>query len=296
MTRVGETDLHYITLELPRDARIDYKFYVDKVWMMDPLNPNTVTGGFGPNSELSMPDYIFPGEIVPNDSIPHGALEVHHFESKIMTNSRNVHVYTPAGYEQGGAYHAILVHDGGDYISLGSMVDVLDNIIYAGDIPPVVAVFIDPVDRNFEYWANAEYMRLVVEELLPFIRESYSITSDPAKTAVMGASLGGAISLFISVSHPDIFGNCGSQSGAFALDGGKLFGIMEKTPRQPVDFYLDTGVIGDLVDDNRRMKEILEMKDYRFMYQEFNEGHSWGNWRAHLDDMLVFFWGKEAKK
>ena len=72
--------------------------------------------------------------------------------------------------------------------------------------------------------------------------------------------------------------------------------MMEKTPRQPVDFYLDTGVIGDLVDDNRRMKEILEMKDYRFMYQEFNEGHSWGNWRAHLDDMLVFFWGKEAKK
>ena len=296
MTRVGETDLHYLTLQLPRDARIDYKFYVDKVWMMDPLNPKTVTGGFGPNSELSMPDYIFPAEIVPSDTIPHGVIEVHHFESKIMNNSRNVHVYTPAAYEDGGAYHAIFVHDGGDYISLGSMVDVLDNLIYAGSIPPVVAVFIDPVDRNFEYWANPEYERVVVEEILPFVTAGYSISGDPAKTAVMGASLGGAISLFISANHPDIFGKCGSQSGAFALDGGTLFAKMEKLERQPVDFYLDTGVIGDLVDDNRRMRDILEMKDYNLMYQEFNEGHSWGNWRAHLDDMLIFFWGKEANK
>jgi enterochelin esterase-like enzyme len=31
------------------------------------------------------------------------------------------------------------------------------------------------------------------------------------------------------------------------------------------------------------------------LYREFNEGHSWGNWRAHIDDMLVFFWGEEAK-
>ncbi len=296
MTRVDQTDLYYLTLELPRDARIDYKFYVDKVWMMDPLNPNTVTGGFGPNSELSMPDYVFPSEIEPDDTIPHGLIEVHHFESKIMNNSRNVHVYTPAGYREGGAYHTIFVHDGGDYISLGSMVDVLDNLIYAGRIPPVVAVFIDPVDRNFEYWANPEYERVVVEEILPFVRERYSIARDPADTAVMGASLGGAISLFIAADHPDIFGKCGSQSGAFDLDGGKLFDKMEKLPRQAVDFYLDTGLIGDLVSESRQMRDILKMKDYRVMYQEFNEGHSWGNWRAHLDDMLIFFWGKEADK
>jgi enterochelin esterase-like enzyme len=296
MIRVGDTDLHYLTLELPRDARIDYKFYVDTMWMLDSLNPNTVTGGFGPNSELSMPDYVFPAEIVPNDTIPHGVIEVHHFESKIMNNSRNVHVYTPPGYEKGGSYHTIFVHDGGDYISLGSMVDVLDNLIYAGSIPLVVGIFIDPVDRNFEYWANPEYERVVVDEILPFIRDSYSIAEDPGKTAVMGASLGGAISLFISANHPDIFGKCGSQSGAFALDGGNLFDKMEKLPRQPVDFYLDTGLIGDLDADNRQMRDILEMKDYHVMYQEFNEGHSWGNWRAHLDDMLIFFWGKEAGK
>jgi enterochelin esterase-like enzyme len=317
MSRVGETDLYYLTLELPRDARIDYKFYVDTVWMMDPLNPNSVSGGFGPNSELSMPDYEFPAEIVPNDSIPQGAIEVHHFESKIMNNSRNIHVYLPASYRPlgsktidaidgggqaeedwtfAGTYHTIFVQDGGEYISLGSMVDVLDNLIYAGKIPPVVAVFIDPVDRNFEYWANPDYERMIIEEVLPFVREKYDVADEPGKTAVMGASLGGAISLFICANHPDLFGLCGSQSGAFDIDGGMLFDKMEKMPRQPVKFYLDTGVIGDLDSENRRMRDILEMKDYTFMYREFNEGHSWGNWRAHIDDMLVFFWGKEVAK
>jgi len=101
MTRIGETDLHYITLELPRDARIDYKFYVDGAWMLDPLNPNTVMGGFGPNSELSMPDHEFPEEILPVDTIPLGELEVHHFESRIMNNSRNVGIVKVYSMDQG---------------------------------------------------------------------------------------------------------------------------------------------------------------------------------------------------
>jgi enterochelin esterase-like enzyme len=301
MTRVGDTDLYYLTLELPTNARIDYKFYVDSGWMTDPLNPRTITGGFGPNSELSMPDYEFPYEILPNDSIPHGRIEVHHFDSAVMKNSRNIHVYVPAGYEadgggggSGGGYHSIFVQDGGDYLSLGSMVDVLDNMIDAGSIPPLIAVFIDPVDRNFEYWLNPDYERTVVEEILPFIRQRYDIAADPAKTAIMGASLGGAISMFISADHPEVFGKCGSQSGAFALEGGRLFDKMERMPRQPIDFYLDTGLIGDLYEENRRMRDILEMKDYDLLYQEFDEGHSWGNWRAHIDDMLLFFWAKEV--
>ena len=43
------------------------------------------------------------------------------------------------------------------------------------------------------------------------------------------------------------------------------------------------------------MKAILARKGYDLKYQEFNEGHSWGNWRAHIDDMLDFFWGRREK-
>ncbi|MDZ7623881.1 MAG: hypothetical protein U5J96_05460 [Ignavibacteriaceae bacterium] len=43
-------------------------------WILDPENPNTCQGGFGPNSELSMPLYVQPWEINYNPNIAHGTV------------------------------------------------------------------------------------------------------------------------------------------------------------------------------------------------------------------------------
>lgn len=316
MQRLGKADLHYLTLKLPLDARIDYKFYVDQLWMMDPLNDEAVLGGFGPNSAFSMPEYVPPAEIDYADSVGHGTIEEHEFTSKIIPSTRKIRVYLPYGYkpvkqkhiiqDSGGAtiekekgfagtYPVVFVQDGGEYIDLALMDNVLDNLIFEGGIPPTVAVFIDPVDRNYEYFLNAEYERVVIEEILPMTRERYDVSRRPVGNAIMGASLGGAISLMIAMDHPDIFGNCGSQSGAFEVDAGRLLTMAGQGPAKPVDVYLDCGTFGDLTAENRGLNKILTEQGYRVKYLEFNEGHSWGSWRAHIDDMLVFFWGKEGE-
>ncbi len=292
MHRLGETDLYYLTLAMPGDARIDYKFYVDGLWMLDPMNEQTVRGGFGDNSAFAMPLYEPSPEIEFVDSIPHGTVEEHTFNSEIIVGARKVQVYLPHGYETGGEYGMVLVQDGGEYITLASMVNVLDNIIHEERIPPVVAVFVDPVDRNYEYFLNRDYERVLLEEILPFVIENYDISNEPGKRAIMGASLGGAISAMISLNHPEIFGKCGSQSGAFGVNDMELIQRVLNEPKGKVDFYLDCGTFGDLTDENRAMTDALKKKKYNFVYSEFNEGHSWGNWRAHVDDMLVFFWGK----
>jgi enterochelin esterase-like enzyme len=313
MNRLGATDLYYLTLQLPMDSRIDYKFYVDGLWMLDPLNSKTIRGGFGDNSEFSMPLYRPPAEIEYVDSVDHGTMDTHQFESRIMGNSQRIQVYLPYEYrplrvreealmegggsrvmrdEFAGTYPVVFVQDGGEYVSLASMVEVLDNTIYAGSIPPVVAVFIDPVDRNYEYWLNQDYEKMLVEEILPFIRDKYDISREAGQTGIMGASLGGAISMMMALDHPEIFGKCGSQSGAFEVDEGALLKRVKAEPTKPVDFYIDCGRYGDLLEENRTMRQALADKGYQIAYREFNEGHSWGNWRAHIDDMLVFFWGK----
>ncbi len=316
MQRLGEADLYYLTVILPLDARVDYKFYVDQLWMLDPLNDETVLGGFGPNSAFSMPLYLPPAEIEYVDTIGHGTIEEHEFTGKIISTTRKIYVYLPEGYrplmrktgaylngggtvekEEGfaGTYPVIFVQDGGEYIDLASMDNVLDNLISEGVIPPVVAVFIDPVDRNYEYFLNADYEKMLIDEVLPMVRDKYDISRDPAKTAIIGASLGGAISVMVALDHPEVFGNCGSQSGAFEVDEGRLLKVAEQSPAKPVAVYLDCGTFGDLTQENRSMKDILAKKDYRVKYLEFNEGHSWGNWRAHIDEMLIFFWGKEGE-
>jgi hypothetical protein len=64
MTQLDGTIFWYRQAVFETDARLDYKFVLDgSKWILDPLNPNTVAGGFGPNSELAMPDYVQPPEI-----------------------------------------------------------------------------------------------------------------------------------------------------------------------------------------------------------------------------------------
>ncbi|MBC8277075.1 MAG: hypothetical protein H8E46_02510, partial [FCB group bacterium] len=53
MTLITGTEFHYKTKTFESDARLDYKFVVSgSNWILDPLNPHTCYGGYGPNSEL----------------------------------------------------------------------------------------------------------------------------------------------------------------------------------------------------------------------------------------------------
>ena len=64
MTHLSQTNFWYRSENFELDARLDYKFVMNgSNWILDPENPNICQGGFGPNSELSMPLYVQPWEI-----------------------------------------------------------------------------------------------------------------------------------------------------------------------------------------------------------------------------------------
>ena len=48
----------------------------------------------------------------------------------------------------------------------------------------------------------------------------------------------------------------------------------------------------DDIGQNRRVRDLLLEKGYDLVYAEYPEGHSWGNWKAHIDDILLTFWPK----
>jgi enterochelin esterase-like enzyme len=56
-----------------------------------------------------------------------------------------------------------------------------------------------------------------------------------------------------------------------------------------VKIFLTTGVINDAQDGARKMRDILEKNTCAYQYSETNQGHSWGNWRDTLDDILIYF-------
>jgi enterochelin esterase-like enzyme len=58
---------------------------------------------------------------------------------------------------------------------------------------------------------------------------------------------------------------------------------------QPIKIYLDVGTFELLLDANQQMRDVLASREYDFLYNEWNDGHSWGNWRGHIDNILEYF-------
>lgn len=296
LNKVSGTNFFYISKIFERDARLDYKFIVDGNWILDPNNPRTCPGGFGPNSELAMPDYVQPVEIKYYPNIPHGTLRDTTFYSSILNNSRTIRVYIPPNYETStDSFPMILMHDGLEYVSLASMHNVLDYLIANNKIEPIIGVFVPPVNRTPEYAGNQinAFKNFIVNELLPYIRNRYRIKSGAENCAVAGASNGGNISLYLALNHPEVFGNVAAQSSNVISSISDGF---QNSPKLHLKVYLDIGKydIAVLIPLVRNLKTILQSKGYEMIYREFNEGHSWGNWRAHIDDYLIFFFPKRT--
>lgn len=214
-TQFPGTDLWIREGTLPADARVDYKLFLNgSNWVLDPANPLQMWSGFGPNSELRMPDYAYPVETVRHAGVPRGTLSGNvTMASSNLGYDVNYRVYTPAGYDPEGAQQlpVVYVTDGHEYAAdhMGSMVVVLDNLISGLRLQPVLAVFIDPRQpgnpghnrRSSEYVANADFLRFVADELVPAIDRDFTTTVAAEGRAILGTSLGGLNSAYFGTAR-----------------------------------------------------------------------------------------------
>lgn len=292
MTRLASTDFWYRSVEFEPDARLDYKFVLNgSTWILDPRNPHTVSGGFGPNSELRMPAYVMPPEIQYYPGIPHGTLRDTTYFSSNLGNLRTVRIYTPPNYETSAdSFPVIVFHDGLEYVTLAQANNVIDYLISQNRIRPIIAVFVPPVNRTAEYAGNqmTQFSAFIVNELMPSIDARYRTQRNPANRATLGASNGGNIALWLGLNYSATFGNVAAQSSNIISSISSGF---QSNPRLDLKLYLDLGTydIPQLIPLVRNFIPILQTKGYTFQYIEYHEGHSWGNWRAHIDNALEMF-------
>ncbi|HJQ75073.1 MAG TPA: alpha/beta hydrolase-fold protein, partial [Gaiellaceae bacterium] len=212
---------------------------------------------------------------------PAGEVDVQHLASEILGNERRVWTYRPPGYDPSRAYPLVVCFDGRAY-TLDAYVPlptVLDNLIAAGEIPPVVVVLPDSLDqetRTRELSLDEPFVRFVSEELLPWAHARLSIDGDPARTVVAGSSLGGLAAAFCGLRRPDLFGLVLSQSGAYQFvdfGGPALFAVED---RVPLRLYLDVGLYeGKQIQANLHMRDVLVAKGYDVDYRTFPGGHDY---------------------
>lgn len=293
LVKISNTNFWYRSYSFENDARLDYKFVINgSNWILDPRNPFRVPGGFGDNSELRMLAYVPSPEIEYYPEIPHGSIEVSSFNSTNLGNSRQIKIYLPPGYAQTtDDYPVVLVHDGLEYLTFSKMNNILDYMIAENKIKPTIAVFVPPVDRSPEYADGKQlaFTSFIVEELMPWVDQNYRTLEDPGSRAVIGSSLGGNISLWLGMNSSNNFGNVGAFSSFIESDILSYFG---DSPRQDLRIYMNHGRYDHLDAIHQSVYAflpILESKAYDYLFEEYPEGHSYGFWRSHISDAMMFF-------
>jgi enterochelin esterase-like enzyme len=315
LTRLDSTDLFWARVHFPSAARIEYLFVIDgQDPSTDPSCPHKVLNGLGAHSELAMPGYKHhPVFDAVRDGTPGGYERVkqHVVAAGGLGYEKEVQVYTPPGYEKGtDRYPTVYILDGRDYIEFAHTPAALDALISNEAVTPLVAVFISPPNRHLpdepnrvtEYGLNPVYADWMAQELVPFIDSEYRTVASPGTRMVAGDSYAGVGSIYVPFQHPETFGLSYSQSGYLPLDGGAMIEAFSKSDRKTIRLYIDVGIYerkvgwGWLPDDeidftsgNRKFSDVLERKAYDYVYREYPEGHTWGNWRAHMIDALVHF-------
>lgn len=110
----------------------------------------------------------------------------------------------------------------------------LEAAIDDGTLPPLVVIGIDNTSARFEEYTPVtdvldgmrvggradEYADFLVQGVKPFMEARYPVSQDPSLVGTMGSSLGGLVSLYLGLRHPDVFGQVASMSGT--IDWGTI--------------------------------------------------------------------------
>ncbi len=240
------------------------------------------------------------------------------FHSSFLPDDREVMVYLPPRYfdEPERRFATFYLHDGQNLIDPRTSFipgqtwrvhSTSDLLTVQGVTEPVILVGIanTGLRRMAEYTPTADpklgggegtqYARLLVEELKPFIDQSYRTLAGPQHTGLGGSSLGGLISLWTGFHYPDVFGRLAALSPSLWWDRRSLFTEVERLSPEPRPrIWLDMGLLegGKHLRNAAAMARLLRRKGWndqnlRFLRAEGGV-HAESAWAERFGEVLRF--------
>jgi len=301
----------------PDDSLLPFDQRKDKDWntlQPDPLNPHRYVLSHEDRdwvrSAVELPGAAPMPWLEARVDAPKGRTEEHRLSSRILGHERRFWVYTPPGYnEKGKPYHLLVLFDGWSFTHWIPTATIIENLLAANRIHPLVAVMVDQKDRNLELRCHEPFNEFLVRELIPWMRKHYHVTSNPAETVVAGESNGGLAAAFAGLRHPEIFGNVLSLSGAFSWDPREDQAVDQEDlkwewiirqyaagPKLPLRFALSVGLFErdrkfpdspSMLQANRHMRDVLLAKGYTVSYKEVAAFHESFSGAVVLPDSLM---------
>lgn len=210
-------------------------------------------------------------------------------------------VYEPQGVRRNVEIPTLYITDGQWYISRGELPQLLDAEIAAGNIEPVLVVFVDSRNpdnlqqnrRNQQFFCNQRYVDFFTDELLPTIDEAYPAESARDGRVILGLSFGARNSACFGLMASESFAGIAMQSPANSEMVDELRFQYMAQEKLPLKIFMSVGTINDNTQAGQQFMETLKFQEYDLTYREVAEGHDWDNWGPLLDDVLYTFFRKD---
>lgn len=266
-------------------------------------------------------DYALTPDHEEKAGVPRGVVtKMEPWQSKIFPNTtREWWLYVPAQYNSAIPAAVMVFQDGHDYVGLKGnwrVPIVFDNLIARGELPPIIAVFINPghdpakgeakspwsvSNRSFEYDSLGDrYAHFIIDEILPEVAKTYNLSKDPVQRAICGASSGGICAFTVAWERPDQFRKVLSTIGSFVnLRGGNAYpSLIRKTEAKPLRVFLQDGEndldnpFGNWPLANKQMHAALKYMKYDERFELGDGQHNSKHGGAIFPDAVKWLWRK----
>ncbi len=316
----GENGVWEVTVGPIEPGAYRYNFSVNGVAVIDPRNPSTSES----NTNTWSLVYVPGGEFMDTRNVPHGAVGSVYYYSTALKRTRRMHIYTPPGYETGGGKFPVfyLLHGAGDcddsWTSVGRAGFILDNLIEAGKVKPMIVVMPAGHTTPAAFGARPaappaaattgtpqapprdEFLEDFLTDIMPYVERNYRVLAGRANRAIAGLSMGGSQTLNISFTQLDKFAHIGVFSSGIL--GGGRGATPAATPGSQWEqqhlamldnaglkkglklIWFSTGVNDGLIANSRNTVDLLKKHGFTPVFKESPGAHTWINWRNYLNE------------
>ncbi|MET0468522.1 MAG: enterochelin esterase [Aeromicrobium sp.] len=313
MRRIDGTDVWHLSYRMPRDWRASYAFVPQRPgepepWTgagdqvairaaldhgrSDPRNPDTCRNRAGVlQSVVALPAAPAQPWCASRPDSPAGELV-----TETGPAGRTIWVHRP-GRAGDAPRRVVVALDGDAWTTSQSLPTILDNLVADGRLPEVCALLVDSGDREAR-WRDLDAAggidEYIVDELLPWARDRFGVSADPADVVVVGQSLGGLSALRTGLRHPGSVGAVIAQSASLWSDD--LIELARACPDPSLRVHLEVGSLEwVLVEPHRELAAAMTQAGLDVAYAEFTGGHDYACWRGGIADALVGLWGPEQR-
>lgn len=231
--------------------------------------------------------------------IERGTITTVEYESETVGNTRKATVYTPPEYSEDETYPVFyLLHGIGgtetEWLDNGNPQIILDNLYAEGKLEPMIVVM--PNGRAMEddratgdifspekVEAFATFEKDLLNDLIPFIENTYPVHTNRENRALAGLSMGGGQSLNFGLGNLDQFAWVGGFSSApNTKPPAELLPDPENAKEQLELLWVSCGVEDGLMNFSKRTHEYLMEHEVPHIFYVEPGGHDFEVWKNDL--------------